>query len=81
MNSTYRCLTCALGALALAAAAGGQAFAQSYPAGPVRIIVPFPAGGGVDGTGRLVGQKLTEALGKQFVIDPKTHMVVLADKK
>jgi tripartite-type tricarboxylate transporter receptor subunit TctC len=47
----------------------GQVLAQSYPTGPVRIIVPFPAGGGVDATGRLVGQKLTEALGKQFVID------------
>ena len=54
---------------ALALLAGGLANAQGYPAGPVRVIVPFPAGGGVDGTGRLIGQKLTEALGRQFVID------------
>ncbi|MBI1964704.1 MAG: tripartite tricarboxylate transporter substrate binding protein [Betaproteobacteria bacterium] len=47
----------------------GQALAQGYPAGPVRVIVPFPAGGGVDSMGRLIGQKLTEALGRQFVID------------
>jgi tripartite-type tricarboxylate transporter receptor subunit TctC len=43
--------------------------AQSYPAGPVRIIVPFPAGGGVDTTGRLIGQRLADALGRPFVID------------
>jgi tripartite-type tricarboxylate transporter receptor subunit TctC len=43
--------------------------AQSYPAGPVRIVVPFPAGGGVDTTGRLIGQRLADALGRPFVID------------
>ncbi len=43
--------------------------AQSYPSGPVRIIVPFPAGGGVDNAGRLVAQKLSENLGKSFVIE------------
>jgi tripartite-type tricarboxylate transporter receptor subunit TctC len=56
-------------ALALLAVASASASAQSYPTGPVRVIVPFPAGGGVDTTGRLIGQKLTEALGKQFVVD------------
>jgi tripartite-type tricarboxylate transporter receptor subunit TctC len=48
---------------------GGTAGAQSYPAGPVRVIVPFPPGGGVDGAGRLISQKLSEALRKQFVVD------------
>ena len=47
----------------------GTVLAQSYPAGPVRVIVPFPPGGGVDGAGRLISQKLSEALGKQFVVD------------
>jgi len=69
MKPIHRRFLVALGSVVLAAAAGGQALAQGYPAGPVRVIVPFPAGGGVDGTGRLVGQKLTEALGKQFIID------------
>ena len=46
-----------------------QAVAQGYPTGPVRVIVPFPPGGGVDGSGRLISQKLTEALGRQFVVD------------
>ena len=47
----------------------GTAVAQTYPAGPVRIVVPFPAGGGVDTAGRLLGQKLSEAIGKPVLID------------
>lgn len=58
-----------LALVALGGFASAQAGAQSYPTGPVRIVVPFPAGGGVDTTGRLIGQKLNEALGKPFVID------------
>ena len=57
-----------LGALALLLAAL-PAFAQGYPRGPVRVIVPFPAGGGVDTAGRILGQKLAESLGKPFVIE------------
>ncbi len=56
------------GALTLLFGAGA-ALAQSYPTGPVRVIVPFPPGGGVDGAGRLISQKLSEALGRQFVVD------------
>ena len=58
-----------LSAIALASACALSAGAQSYPAKPVRIVVPFPAGGGVDLTARTVGQKLTEYLGQQVVID------------
>ena len=43
--------------------------AQQYPTGPVRIVVPFPAGGGVDSISRLIAQKLTENLGKTFVVE------------
>ncbi len=53
-------------ALAFAAA---SAAAQTYPAKPLRIISPFAAGGGVDFTARVVGQKLTEALGQTTVVD------------
>ena len=43
--------------------------AQTYPARPVRIIVPFAAGGAFDILARLIGQWLSERLGQQFVID------------
>jgi tripartite-type tricarboxylate transporter receptor subunit TctC len=45
------------------------AYAQTYPTGPVRVVVPFPPGGGNDSMGRILAQKLTESLGKQFVVD------------
>ena len=56
----------AAAALALAAASIG---AQPYPARPVRIIVPFPPGGGVDIVGRTIGEKLATRLGQSVVID------------
>jgi tripartite-type tricarboxylate transporter receptor subunit TctC len=45
------------------------ATAQAYPSRPVRIIVGFPAGGGVDINARPIGQWLSERLGQQFVIE------------
>jgi tripartite-type tricarboxylate transporter receptor subunit TctC len=47
----------------------GFAAAQSYPDHPVRIIVPYAPGGSLDTVARLVGKKLTDALGQQIVID------------
>lgn len=44
-------------------------FAQTYPARPIRFIVPYPPGGGTDTVARLVAQLLTERLGQQVVID------------
>jgi len=57
-------------ALALLAAAG-TACAQSgpYPNRPVRVVVPFPAGGGIDIVMRPVNEKLSAALGQPFVVD------------
>ena len=46
-----------------------QALAQAYPSKPVRLIVPYPAGGPIDVIARLLGQKLTENLGQQVIID------------
>jgi tripartite-type tricarboxylate transporter receptor subunit TctC len=43
--------------------------AQTYPTRPVRLIVPYPPGGGVDITARLIGQSLSERLGQPFVIE------------
>jgi len=68
MRIIRHCIAGAVAAIALVAGASA-AHAQAYPTGPVRIVVPFPAGGGVDTTGRLIGQKLAEALGRPFVID------------
>jgi len=58
----------AVGAAALTALPH-TARAQAYPARPVRMIVPFAPGGQNDAVGRLVAQKLSEHLGKQFVIE------------
>jgi tripartite-type tricarboxylate transporter receptor subunit TctC len=58
--------------LALAAAASlvpGLALAQQYPSRPVRMIVPFPPGGTTDIFARLIGEKLSQSLGQQFVIE------------
>ncbi len=43
--------------------------AQDYPRKPIRLIVPFAAGGGSDFVGRLIGQKLTEQMGQTVVVD------------
>ncbi|MDP2397576.1 MAG: tripartite tricarboxylate transporter substrate binding protein [Burkholderiales bacterium] len=43
--------------------------AQNYPAKVVRVVIPWPAGGSNDVVGRVVMQKVSEALGQQFVID------------
>jgi tripartite-type tricarboxylate transporter receptor subunit TctC len=58
----------ALAILVLAFAAA-HAFAAEYPAKPLRIVSPFPPGGSVDLTARLVGAELTRLLGQQVVID------------
>ncbi|MBP0621609.1 Bug family tripartite tricarboxylate transporter substrate binding protein [Cupriavidus consociatus] len=62
------------GTLAGAALLGttGRAFAQQpYPSKPIRLIVPYPAGGGTDTVGRLVGQRLAEVLGQPVVVENK----------
>jgi tripartite-type tricarboxylate transporter receptor subunit TctC len=53
----------------LAAFVMGNAFAQNYPAKPVKLIVPFPPGGNTDIVGRLVAQKLGDSLGQQVYVE------------
>jgi tripartite-type tricarboxylate transporter receptor subunit TctC len=49
----------------------GAAFAQAWPAKPIKIIVPYPPGGTSDILARSVGQKLTESLGQPVVVENK----------
>ena len=57
------------GAAVAGLAAPRTAWAQSYPARPVRLIVPYGAGGPTDVFARLVAQKLSDNLGKQFYVE------------
>jgi tripartite-type tricarboxylate transporter receptor subunit TctC len=81
----------ALGVLATGlstlAGQGGKALAADYPNRPVRFVVGYPAGGATDIVARLIGQKLSERMGQQFIIENKpgagnnigTNAVVTAD--
>ena len=66
MNRRLSCCFAIIPVLALLAA---SAAAQSYPSKPVRFVIPFPAGGFSDITGRVVAQKLSEAMGQPVVSD------------
>jgi tripartite-type tricarboxylate transporter receptor subunit TctC len=61
-------LAAVVGAAMLAANTGGVA-AQDYPSRPITMIVPFPAGGGVDAIGRILAERLSAALGQQIIIE------------
>ncbi len=65
MRAVFACCTVA----SFCAIPAGAAVAQSYPAKPVRMIVPFPAGGATDIVGRIVAQKLSETWGRQVIVD------------
>ena len=57
---------CIAGALAtlLAATMAAPAYAQTYPSRPIRIVVPYPAGGGIDVMSRLIAQRLAQRFGQ-----------------
>jgi tripartite-type tricarboxylate transporter receptor subunit TctC len=71
IRSLYKPLSCLLG-VALAAAAlpaAAQAQAQAYPNRPLKIVVPYAAGGAVDIVARIVGQALAEELKQPVIVD------------
>ena len=69
MKLVRRHLLSLAGAAAADLAAPQWTWAQSYPARPVRLIVPYAAGGPTDVFARIVAQKLSDSLGKQFYVE------------
>jgi tripartite-type tricarboxylate transporter receptor subunit TctC len=64
-----RALRTGFAALALSLVAGGSASAEPYPAKPIKIIVPFPAGGGADATARVIADHLSRTFSQQVHIE------------
>src|SRR5258706_11499856 len=70
--SGWHCVVIALGisgSIVCTAAQTPVASIVTYPSRPVRLVVPWPAGGGADTVGRAMAQELTVALGQQVVVD------------
>ena len=64
-----RFLLAAVAAALVLAGALAQAFAQTYPARPITLIVPFPPGGSTTVVARIIGEKMSETIGQPVVID------------
>src|SRR6184192_4389354 len=58
--------------LVLAVFISAQATAQDWPTKPVKFVVPFPPGGSVDPLARILGARLADSLGQQFIVENKT---------
>ena len=70
--SRIRTFAAMLGSLAMAVVAGlapALASAQDYPNKPIRVVVPFPPGGGTDVLVRIIGEKIAGSLGQPFVVE------------
>ncbi|AXK80181.1 tripartite tricarboxylate transporter substrate binding protein BugD [Pseudolabrys taiwanensis] len=65
MTKRLQLIAAAVGLAALAA----PAFADSYPSRPITLVVPFPAGGPVDTTSRIVADKMKDALGQTVIVE------------
>ena len=60
-----------IASLIAALAFAGAAAAQSWPSKPVHFVVPYPAGGPLDVSARILAQKLQESMGQPFIVDNK----------
>ena len=69
MRTVLRAAAAAM--IALGALAPFAAGAQTWPTKPVKFIVPFPPGGSVDPLARMLGVRLADSLGQQFIIENK----------
>ena len=69
MKKYWRIICTAVTALAVAPWCTAQTAGPAYPTKPIRMVIPYAPGGGVDIVGRLVGAKLREELGQQFIAD------------
>lgn len=69
MNKFWRVVCVTVAALAVAPWSAAKAAGPSYPIKPIRMLIPFAAGGGVDIVGRFVGAKLSEEFGQQVIVD------------
>jgi len=69
---TMRRLRCVLGLLAGLTAAAPAMAADAWPSRAVRVIAPYPAGGGVDFVTRLIAQKLSARTGQSFVVENRS---------
>lgn len=71
MGQMIRTIACAAAILGTIASASGTAWAQKFPAKPVRLVVPFPPGGPTDIIGRLVAGKMQEVWGQPVIVESK----------
>jgi Uncharacterized protein conserved in bacteria len=69
ITSNHRRLLMLAVTLSTIFAAASECTAQNYPSKPIRMVVPFPAGGGVDVVGRIVAQQVADQTGQQIVAD------------
>ena len=71
MQSSISRRSTGLGIFAAAASAAlvPSARAQSWPTRPLRLVVPFPPGGGVDAVGRILAEPLSQALGQAVIVE------------
>ena len=78
MGLNRRAILVAPGAILVALGAilfGGTATAQDYPSRPVKIVVPYPAGGSNDIIARILAQKLNERTGQTFLIENRGRVI------